>query len=271
MVDRGAADATSFGESSHYFGTNIPGKPRQVPAELRRPPEALQGDRPRRGSDYRRSGCRVVRRSRRASTGSRRSPGRRSGGAVSRNRLRSCSRSQAASSCRYHSSPSGTPSLNRHRWWIGRNECRLGSLVLAEQALDRVVVGDQRRDLRLGDPLEQRLGRGRRGRSTSVKISPGSGSLVPLEDLGGEAGVQQEHVAGLDHDVVGRHDLLERRQVDRRASRGRGGGPGRRARRGPARRGTPCARGRGGGRRSGARCRRPRASSLGPTRSTPAR
>ncbi len=37
---------------------------------------------------------------------------------------------------------------------------------------------------------------------------------VPLEDLGGEAGVQQQHVAGLDDDVVGRHDLLERLQVD---------------------------------------------------------
>ena len=51
-------------------------------------------------------------------------------GAVSRNRLRSCSRSHAASSCRYHSSPSGTPSLNRQRWWIGRNEWRLGSVSL---------------------------------------------------------------------------------------------------------------------------------------------
>ena len=40
------------------------------------------------------------------------------------------------------------------------------------------------------------------------------GVAVPLEDLGGEAGVQQEHVAGLDDDVVGRHDLLERRPVD---------------------------------------------------------
>ena len=37
------------------------------------------------------------------------------------------SRSQAASSCRYQSSPRGTPSLNRQRWWMGRNEWRLGS------------------------------------------------------------------------------------------------------------------------------------------------
>lgn len=49
-------------------------------------------------------------------------PGRRSGGAVRRKRLRSCSRSQVASSSRYQSSPRGTPSSNRQRWWIGRNE-----------------------------------------------------------------------------------------------------------------------------------------------------
>jgi hypothetical protein len=29
MVDRGAASPLSFGESSYYFGTNIPGKPRK--------------------------------------------------------------------------------------------------------------------------------------------------------------------------------------------------------------------------------------------------
>ena len=43
-------------------------------------------------------------------------PGSRNGGAVSRNRLRLCSRSHAASSCRYHISPRGTPSRNRHMW-----------------------------------------------------------------------------------------------------------------------------------------------------------
>src|SRR4051794_41862460 len=61
-------------------------------------------------------------------------PGRRRGGAVSRKRLRSCSRSQVASSSRYHISPSGTPSSNRQRWWIGRNEWRLGSLFLPRGA-----------------------------------------------------------------------------------------------------------------------------------------
>ena len=29
MVDRGATRAPSFGESSYYFGSNIPGKPRK--------------------------------------------------------------------------------------------------------------------------------------------------------------------------------------------------------------------------------------------------
>ncbi len=29
MVDRGAASPLSFGESSYYFGTNIPGKPKR--------------------------------------------------------------------------------------------------------------------------------------------------------------------------------------------------------------------------------------------------
>ena len=45
-------------------------------------------------------------------------------------------------------------------------------------------------------------------------IFTGSGFAVPLEDLGREAGVQQQHVARLDDDVVGRHDLLERLAVD---------------------------------------------------------
>ena len=37
---------------------------------------------------------------------------------------------------------------------------------------------------------------------------------VPLEDFGREAGVDQQHVARLHHDLVGRHDLLERLAVD---------------------------------------------------------
>ena len=45
MVDTVAAIPPSFGKSSYFFGSNIPGQAAQVPPELRRPPEALQGDR----------------------------------------------------------------------------------------------------------------------------------------------------------------------------------------------------------------------------------
>ena len=44
MVDRGAAEAP-FGESSYFFGTQHPGEAPQVPPQLGRPTEALQGDR----------------------------------------------------------------------------------------------------------------------------------------------------------------------------------------------------------------------------------
>ena len=47
-----------------------------------------------------------------------------------------------------------------------------------------------------------------------MKICDGIGVAVPLEDFRREAGVQQQHVARLDHHVVGRHDLLERLAVD---------------------------------------------------------
>ena len=196
--------------------SNIPGKPRRVPAELRRPPEALQGDRADVvDNDY--AAFRAVD----AASSDRRDrvsgeptiPGSRSGGAVSRKRLRSCSRSHVASSCRYHISPSGTPSLNRQRWWIGSSECRpSASRSAAEHPLDRVVVGDERRDLRVGDPLEQRLVARVEVRAHPVDLHRVR-VAVPLEDLGREAGVEQQHVAGLHDDVVGRHDLLERRAV----------------------------------------------------------
>ena len=128
--------------------------------------------------------------------------------------------------------------------------------VLAEQPFDRVVVGHQRRDLRLGDPLEQRLVPGvevaaRREDLRRVRVA------VPLQDLGGEPGVQQEHVARLDDDVVGRHDLLERLQVDAPPVVAEVVGQvDEHASPLHARR-RPCARGRGGGRSSGG-CRRPR-------------
>ena len=126
MVDRGAA-LSPFGESSYFFGTNIPGKPRKYLLNSGGRPklfkEIARSSRP----TTRRSTCLVRQTVATGVTGEPTTPGIRSGGAVRRNRLRSCSRSQVASSCRYHISPSGTPSLNRQRWWIGRNECRLGS------------------------------------------------------------------------------------------------------------------------------------------------
>ena len=47
--------------------------------------------------------------------------------------------------------------------------------VPADQPLDRVVVGHQRRDLRVGDPLQQRRRPGRRGTCTSCGSSPDPG------------------------------------------------------------------------------------------------
>ncbi len=85
--------------------------------------------------------------------------------------------------------------------------------ILAEQPFDRVVVRHQRRDLRLGDPLQQRL-------VLRVEVGAGGEDLprvrvaVPLEDLGVVAGVQQEHVTRLDDDVVRGHDLPQRLEVD---------------------------------------------------------
>ncbi len=115
-----------FGESSYYFGTNIPGKPRKYLLNSGGRPKLFKEIAGSSTTDYK--AFRLSRSSDvRRREGEPTTPGSRSGGAVSRNRLRPCSRSHAASSCRYHISPSGTPSLNRHRWWIGRNECRLGS------------------------------------------------------------------------------------------------------------------------------------------------
>ncbi len=99
MVDRGAA-TSPFGESSYFFGTNIPGKPRKYLLN--------SGGRPKlfkeiakvdRATTTRRSGCRRSPGHRRQTvatgvSGEPTTPGSRSGGAVSRNRLRSCSRSQ---------------------------------------------------------------------------------------------------------------------------------------------------------------------------------
>ncbi len=141
MVAREAELPPSFGKSSYYFGANIPGKPRRYLLNAGGRPKLFKEIARVKATDYKafKLSLRVQPRSNhRLSTvvvetvatgvaGQPTAPGNRSGGAVSRNRLRWCSRSQVASSSRYHSSPSGTPSLNRQRLWIGRKECRLGS------------------------------------------------------------------------------------------------------------------------------------------------
>ena len=47
-----------------------------------------------------------------------------------------------------------------------------------------------------------------------MKILPRVGVAVHREDLGREARVNQQHVAGLDDDIVGSHDLFELGAVD---------------------------------------------------------
>ena len=117
------AAVTTFGTIGQYVGSNIPGKPRRYLLNTGGRMKLFEDPRRRRGQ--RLPGLRAVEGFRRGQTvaigvsGEPTIPGSRSGGAVSRNRLRSCSRSHVASSSRYHISPSGTPSLNRQRWWMG--------------------------------------------------------------------------------------------------------------------------------------------------------
>src|SRR5215469_13060241 len=81
-------------------------------------------------------------------------------------------------------------------------------------ALDRVVVGDQGRHLRLRDPLED-LG----VLTVEVRVHGldlrGIRVAVPGEHRGREPGVDQHHVAGPDDYVVRRHDLPEGLHSDR--------------------------------------------------------
>ena len=127
MVDKGAA-VTTFGTIGQYVGSNIPGKPRRYLLNTGGRLKLFEISADVVANDYR-----AFEMSKASDawtpeprqtvaigvSGEPTMPGSRSGGAVSRKRLRSCSRSQVASSCRYHISPSGTPSLNRQRWWIG--------------------------------------------------------------------------------------------------------------------------------------------------------
>ena len=77
---------------------------------------------------------------------------------------------------------------------------------LGGHRLDAVIVGDQRGDLAVGDPLEQALvaaveDAAHRMGARRIDV------LVHLHDLVGEAGVEQQHVARLDHDPVGLEHL----------------------------------------------------------------
>ena len=122
-------------------------------------------------------------------------PGNRSGGAVSRNRLRPAARSQSARSFKYQSSPRWMPSLNRHSSCNGRNGCR-PSLRLAGVGFDGVVVGDQCHQPGFVHPALQ---------TAIAAVEDGTGgiqhSLVGLATHAqqhiGKAGVQADHVAAL--------------------------------------------------------------------------
>ena len=209
MVNRGASSPLSFGESSYYFGTNIPGQAQALPAQLRRTSEAVLRHR-RRGRQRLRLvhlfSTRRPRTGRRQAadaaawpavsavashtvatgvTGEPTTPGMRSGGAVSRKRFRPCSRSHDASSCRYHISPSGTPELEEAEVVEGKEGVPARVAVLAEQPLDGVVVGHQRRDLRVGDPVEQRGVAGVEIGAHRVDLHR-IGVALPLEHPGGE-------------------------------------------------------------------------------------
>src|SRR6266852_9455754 len=78
-------------------------------------------------------------------------PGRRSGGAVSRKRLRWCALSQSASAERYQISPRTTPSLKRQ--CASKGPPRRGARATPRP----VIVGDERDEAAPGDPVEEAL------------------------------------------------------------------------------------------------------------------
>ena len=94
---------------------------------------------------------------------------------------------------------------------VDREE-RMPALVAvpAGQALDRVVIGHQSGDLGVGDPRQQRLVPGIEIAAQRVDLDR-IGFPVPLEDLGGEPGVEQEDVAGLAERVALRMGLAPSR------------------------------------------------------------
>ena len=217
-----------FGESSYYFGTNIPGKPRKYLLNSAGRPKLLAEIAKVTESDYEAFSSRgapsapigrpdpsrgVTQTVATGVNGEPTTPGRRSGGAVSRNRLRSCCAQPRRQLVQVPHLAEWDAELEEAE--VVDREERVPALVPvpADHPLHRVVVGHQRRDLRVGDPFSSDSSRASRYEH-SVWIFTGSGSRFHSQDLGGEPCVEQQHVARLDDHVVGRHDLLERLAVD---------------------------------------------------------
>ena len=179
MVDRGAAKSP-FGESSYFFGTNIPGKPRKYLLNSGGRPKLFKEiAEVRRQNDY--QGVPPARRPLSRQTvatgvsGEPTAPGQ-------PQRRRGEQEAAAVVLAQPRRQLVQVPHLAERDAQLEQAEVvdrqeRVPALVAvpADQPLDRVVVRHQRRDLRLGDPLEQRRRRGRRDRCTSCGSSPGPG------------------------------------------------------------------------------------------------
>ena len=152
MIDRGARRKPSFGASSYYFGANIPGKPRKYLLNSAGRPKLLQmmADVDRRRLQGR-SDCRD-RRHRRADD--------------PRQPQRRCRQQEAAAPVlaqppgelvQIPHLPQRDAELEQAQVVDRQERMPARITVLAEQSFDGVIVGDQRRDLRVGNPLEQSL------------------------------------------------------------------------------------------------------------------
>ena len=183
MVDRGAKSPASFGESSYYFGTNIPGKPRRYllnsggrPSSSRRLRSRLRVE-----TDYKAFSTVATGVSRGAHDSGHPQRGRgeqESAPVVLAQPGRKLV--QVPHLPERDAEPEQAEVVDRKE----RVPARVA--VLAEQPLDRVVVRHQRRDLRLGDPLQQRLVARVEVRAHRVDLH-GIRIAVPFEDLGRES------------------------------------------------------------------------------------
>ena len=162
MVDKGAA-VTTFGTIGQYVGSNIPGKPRRYLLNTGGRLKLFEIRADVVANDYRAFEMSKARSGEGQTvaigvSGEPTIPGSRSGGAVSRNRLRSCSRSHVGELVQVPHLAERDAELEQAEV-VDRQQRALAVdlRATAEHRLDRVVVGDQRGDLRVGDPLEQRL------------------------------------------------------------------------------------------------------------------